>query len=566
MWEEDAFGKIRKYQDLKKEKISLKKTISAALLITAITSILYLPALNNEFVNWDDNSYVYENAHVRSLDLDLLKWSFGLRVLNWHPLTLISHAVDYALWGLNPKGHHLTSIIIHAANTFLLFLLTLKLLSYRGKNEQGQDQQHDEAVMNITAASVTALLFGIHPIHVESVAWVSERKDVLSAFFVLLSIFFYERYISRKTVLTFRNYSLSLAFFLLAVMSKPMAVTVPLVLIILDVYPFRRIDLGKPGLSKRVFLEKIPYLIISLLSALLTLIAQHSGNAIQSFRDYPLFARVLVSMKGLIFYLWKMVFPLNLSPYYPLPRELPSFTFHYLFYGAMVIVITVLCVLAWGRGRRIFMAVWIYYIVTLLPVLGLIQVGDQAAADRYTYLPSIGPFILAGLGVSLVPAGKVRSVCKRAYSAVLIVCVVFLSLLGAKTLDQIKVWKNSITLWDHVSHHYPDLWLAYFNRAHAYTTLGNFRASLNDLDLAIKHNPRYANSFYIRGIDYMGLGQYSKAIKNLDRAIEYDPNFSRAYYMRGSANLKLGNTEEAKRDFEKASRTGNMRAGEMLKE
>ncbi len=280
-----------------------KKELCSVYIISFLCSfaalMAFLPALQNGFVNFDDNVYVYENAALRSLDWAFIKNSFfGFYYLNWHPLTMISYAVDYRLWGLDPFGYHLTNIIFHAANTFLVGVLACRLLDAEGSPRK--------PLFSFTVVAVSALLFGLHPLHVESVAWISERKDVLSGFFFLLALISYVRYASSSEK-RWIHYCATLFFFLLALMSKPMAVTLPVVLLILDYYPLKR----RPGL-KTTILEKVPFCLLAVFSAMMTLAAQTTASAFTS----SLWERSLVSVRAYVFYLEKLA----------LPRTFPLFT------------------------------------------------------------------------------------------------------------------------------------------------------------------------------------------------------------------------------------------------
>ena len=543
------------FPKIKEKPFSNTKVWATVFWIAAFTLIVYLPALQNDFVNWDDDKYVYENEHIRSLDFKFLKWSFGFHILNWHPLTLLSHSIDYALWGLNPIGHHLMNIIFHSINTFLLFILIVYLLTnVRLAKSSFSETNYKTATGNIIAASVTALLFGIHPIHVESVAWVSERKDVLSTFFVLLSLIFYSKYalyqeIKRKSW----YYILSLSLFVLALMSKPMAVTVPLMLVILDIFPFQRFSSKNSlGANIKLVMEKLPFILFSLISTALTIIAQHSGHAIASLKTYPLFFRIATAISGLTFYLEKILLPIGLSPFYPLPTNDSFFSLKYILAAVLVVSITIFCVWAWKGGSKIYAAVWAYYVITLLPVIGIIQLGEQAAADRYSYMPGIGPFFLIGLGISYAwgknySSKRLSFFCKKIILFMLILIFLTLSIL---TVKQTKIWTDSITLWSYELKRYPDFWLAYYNRAHAYTTLGEYKHASKDIDKAISYNPKFPQSYYLRAVNYIGVGDYRRALTDLDKAIKLDPQFAEAYYIRSKVYIKLGNYQKALKDLD----------------
>lgn len=306
---------------------SNKYKIQAAIFLAAlITFVAYLPALQNGFVNWDDDEYVYENSNIQSIDYIFFTWIFTLRANpTWHPLTLLSFGLDYFIWGLNPAGYHLTNIIFHTLNTILVFILTGRLLKYKFGEKTDYKQ-------TIIIGGITALLFGLHPLHVESVAWISERKDVLYAFFFLMSLLMYLTYTNPYSLFSRRLYYIfGIILFIMALMSKPMAVSLPFVLLILDFYPLNRLKTGE-GMSgfKKVLIEKLPFFILSVLSSLIAIQSQQLGGALKSFENYPLLLRIYVAVRGYIFYLAKTIIPVNLYPLYPHPVSINFFSFEYL--------------------------------------------------------------------------------------------------------------------------------------------------------------------------------------------------------------------------------------------
>ncbi len=534
------------------------------LLIALATLLVYLPALNNNFVNWDDGEYVYDNPHIQSLDPELLKWTFtSFYAANWHPLTWLSHALDYALWGLNPRGHHLTAIIFHSLNTFLVFILLTRLLVLSRVlvpfGEETEKRKRTPILRDpplgkaILAGAITALLFGLHPLHVESVAWVAERKDVLYTFFTLLSLLSYLRYVPHLSSPPRRSafYGLSLFLFALALMSKPMAVTLPVVLVILDIYPLERLNLKAAGpAQRRVWIEKLPFLGLSLVSSIITIVAQRAGGAVAPLKYWPLGARILESIRGLSFYLVKMVWPTDLAPLYPHPPQVSLLNPAYLGALILAICITIFCIRTWPR-QKIWSAVWAYYVITLLPVLGIIQVGNQAAADRYTYLPSLGPFLLVGLGTVWIWLKIKRLRMGRLF--VVLLLILLIALLTNLTLKQIKVWKNSITLWNHELKIFPNrVPLAYYNRGNAYGKLGNYQRAIKDYDRDIKLDLQDEQAYVNRGVTYEKLGNYQLAIEDFNKAIELDLQDEQAYVNRGATYKKLGNYQLAIEDFDKA--------------
>ena len=350
--------------------------------ICLITCILYVPALNNQLV-YDDRAYISENLLIRSLDIESLYTMFkSFSVGNWHPLTTISYAIDYAFWGLDPRGYHLTNIILHGINTLLVFILVVQLTvkATGSKSTPGMALSVSEQAMIV--AGVTAVLFGVHPLRVESVAWVSERKELLCTFFFLLSILAYLSY-SGSLVKRLRVswFSASLFLFICALMSKPMAVTLPIILLLLDIYPLKRLHVF-PVKNASVLLEKIPFLALSIASGVVTIVAQHSGGAIGTLVGYPLDTRLLNALRSIVFYLGKTIVPVRLVPFYPYSQDATLLNVQYLTSVLLVFFVSCWCVWMVKRGRYLFFTIWAYYVITLLPTLGIIQVGMQAAADR----------------------------------------------------------------------------------------------------------------------------------------------------------------------------------------
>lgn len=521
-----------------------KIVILAALSVAVITFPVYLPSLRNEFVNWDDNRYIYDNVFIRGLDTGFFKWAFlDFYMANWHPLTWISHALDFALWGLDPLGHHLTSVILHSVNTFLVVLLVVRLLE---AVHDSRFTTHDSRFrFTLIAAATTGLLFGLHPLHVESVAWVSERKDLLCALFFLLSIMSYTSYTTDKTS---RTYFLTLGFFILALLSKPMAVTLPAVLIILDWCPLGRI--ASLRALKTVLVEKVPFFMLSILSSVLTILAQRQGDAVTSLKKLYLSKRLAVSADAMLSYVVKMLFPANLTPYYPYPQDVSPASLKYLIPVLLVIGIAIVCIVV-SRRQRLWLAAFGYYVITLLPVIGIVQVGDQSMADRYTYLPSLGPFLLAGLiaawGYERI---RIRGALLKAAGAVVFAALISLSYL---TVQQIGVWRDSLTLWNYVIEKKPGrISLAYNNRGLIYDKMGRFDLAVNDYSMALRIDPLNKSAYNNRGVIFSKSGLFSKAIEDYTMALRLSPKFAEAYNNRGIAFKEMGLIDKAIEEYGRA--------------
>ncbi|MGO9614109.1 MAG: tetratricopeptide repeat protein [Dissulfurispiraceae bacterium] len=534
------------------------RTWMVAFLVALITGLLYLPTLKNGFVNWDDERYVFENDHIRSLDFTFLKWSFtSFYASNWHPLTWMSHAFDYALWGLNPTGHHLSSVVLHCINTFLVCVVIINLMRADKSAEPSLPAAGGKLLTrSLIVGGLTGLLFGIHPIHVESVAWVAERKDVLSACFELLSVICYIGYVGRqRDGKPLIYYFASLCCFVLALMSKPMAITLPIILVIMDVYPFRRLDCdrGSKG-RKKVILEKIPFFIFSLLGAILTLMAQQAGGAMRSLEVLPLLVRIGIAVRGVCFYLLKIIFPTELYPLYLITRKMFSFSIEYAISILLVIAITACSFWAWRKGKKIFLAVWVFYMVTLLPVLGIVQVGLQAAADRYAYLPSIGVFLLIGVGIAQAwennTLNKYTHFLNRKF--VVAIALLMIALLSALTIKQIRVWHDPVTLWTYEVKGYPNAAFSYINRADAYARRGDYGEALKDFDNAIKVDSQYPLIYVARADVYVKLGDRPRAFDDLNRVIAMKPNVLLAYLNRAYLYVSSGDYQRALGDLDRA--------------
>ena len=526
-----------------------------ALGVGLLAVLVYLPARRDSFVNWDDPYYVYHNQAIRHLGLPLLRWALvDFHAGNWHPLTWLSHAGDYALWGLNPAGHHLTSVILHGINSLLAVLLVCRLLALAAAGQP--DANHAAGTsgrFGLVAAGVTGILFAVHPLHVESVVWVSERKDLLCALFFLLSILAYlaAAPVEGGAVSPARRYRrLSLLLLLLALASKPMAVSLPLVLLLLDYYPRRRLA-GWPAVLAALR-EKLPFFLLGIGGVLVTLAAQRESLAL-NYR-VPLGHRLLLACQSLIVYLGKLLLPVNLVPFYPYPQTITLLGWRYLLPVATVTAITWYC-LARARRRPVWLALWGYYLLTLAPVLGIVQAGFQAMADRYAYLPSLGPFLGVGLGCAWLDR-RLRALPRHRVNVRLLAglagVAVVLTLAWA-TVRQTGRWRNSLTLWNYVIDREPGrVPVAYFNRGEAYAEAGDLDAALADYDWAIRLLPGYAEAYRNRGLVLGRKGDYQGAIADYRRALDLRPDDAPVVMAQAVAYDRLGRFVEALAGYDRA--------------
>jgi len=430
--------------------------VAAAIAVAAFA--VYLPTLGNGFTNWDDPGYVLKNSNLAPLDGRFLTWSFTtFRQANWHPLTWLSLGIDHALFGLAPWGYHLSNALFHSVTAGLVVLLVESLFATALGGSDGR---------SLAAAAVAGLVFAIHPLHVESVAWVSERKDVLCGFFYVLALLLYCRFIEHKRRTLYVS---SLAAFALALLSKPMAVSLPAVLLILDVYPLHRLTRKT---CVRVLTEKIPFALLSAAFSVLTLIVQWRGGAIAPVGNLGVGVRIWGAERALAFYLAKTVWPTKLAPIYPLDPAASPWRAD--FVAALVVVVGLTTAAVMLRRRVPMMAaLWSAFVVMLLPTLGLVQVGSQAAADRYMYLPILAPAMaVAAVAVHVWQLQRWRLGAMTAGALATIA-------LASSTVRQTSIWHDSATLWTWATEKQPGAAIAHYN-------LGEYLRSQGDLDGAVR--------------------------------------------------------------------------------
>ena len=512
-----------------------KKLWLIAVIICLLSVSVYLPALENNFVNWDDPNYVYDNPHMKDPDIDFVSWAFSTsRTGYWHPLTWLSLSVDHAVWKLNPVGYHLTSVLLHGLNTLLVVLLAGSLFMKGLPSQKGP-------VMFGTA--VVGLMFGLHPFHVESVAWISERKDVLYAFFWLLSLLAYTGYASsavvkRKALL----FLLCFMSFALSIISKPMAVTLPFVLLIMDFYPLKRFD-QKGSFIKVALVEKLPFFLLSGAISFVTIIMQKKEGSMNVMEHLSLLKRLAGAIKAIGFYLAKTVWPADLVPFYPLDLNISLLTWENMLALVCVLSFTAISIKLWRR-IPLLIACWCYFLITLLPVLGIVQVGSQAMADRYMYLPILGPLMIIG-ALGSISWEKGKTVCYL-FVALFFSFSVFMSVI---TVKQIPVWKDSISLWEYVNIRKPEVLLAHINLGLAYNEQGRTEDAISEFQTALLINPDNAPVHNHLGLAYKTQGRTEAAVKEYVRAIQIDPAYARPHNNLGIIYFEQRRTDEAMKEF-----------------
>lgn len=513
------------------------------LALIAITIGVFLPVLRNEFINFDDGEYVTENVLVRAgLTWEGIKWAFATRhAANWHPMTWISHMLDVEVYGMKPWGHHLTNLILHLATTLTLFGILLSVTGYPWRS------------------ALVAAFFAIHPLHVESVAWTAERKDVLSAFFWMVTTWSYISYVQSPRVMTYLRV---MVLFALGLMSKPMLVTLPLVFLLLDYWPLRRISLARhstsaAALSKHgnLILEKAPLFVLSTISCVITYIAQHEGEAVRTLQKVAITDRISNALVSYVAYLGKMLWPRNLAIFYPYPIEgLPIW--QVVGSGLVLVSITLLAVYL-AHSRRYLVVGWFWYLFTLVPVIGIIQVGSQAMADRYTYIPLIGIFIAIVWGVpdllgniGLKGAREGRKIINLPILP--FASAVSLLALAICTRIQVGYWRDSVSLFEHTL-------AATKNNVVAHTSLGDALREKGKIKQAIAHYSRALeiypfdpNAMLNLGVALAEGGMVKEAILQFKKALKVNPNDADAYNNLGLALASQGNLSEAVEHYGKA--------------
>ena len=521
----------------------MKKII--CVLLGALILAVYWKVQYHEFINYDDGRYITENKHVNSsFSKENFIWAFThSHSANWHPVTWLSHILDVQLYGLNPKGHHLTSLTLHIANSLLLFLVFARMTGA------------------IWKSLFVASLFAFHPINIESVAWAAERKNVLSAFFWLLTMWAYIRYVQKRNL---ARYSMVFLFFALGLMSKPMLVTLPFVLLLLDYWPLKRFkiardqriisgDTGNQIENKKKLLnlvfEKIPLVVLVVGSCIVTLLAQKSWGAVVSFEIVPLTTRVSNALISYFEYLEKMVWPTNFSVFYPYPTD-ELFIWKNLMSG-LILTGTTIMALRLIRKAPYLAVGWFWYLGTLIPVIGLVQVGQQAMADRYAYIPLVGIFIIIAWGLpELLKNFPFR---KKLLS---VLTGIFFSVLMTLTWIQLQYWENSVKLFEHAievtDKKYPSFVAVYNNLGVVLNEQMKFKEATVHLKNAVKLQPNYAEAHNNLGNSLSGLNRFREADIHYKEAIRLKPNYPEAYNNLANSLSKKFNLEEAISYYEKA--------------
>ena len=493
-----------------------------ALLLFLGTVALYYPTLHNGFVNYDDPAYVTSNPHVqRGLTRQSVTWAVtSTAEANWHPLTWLSHMIDVQWFALRPAAHHAQSVLWHAVNVVLLFLVLAKATGFLGRS------------------AVVAALFAVHPLNVESVAWVAERKTVLCTFFLLLALSAYGWYVKQPRA---SRYLVVALLFALGLMAKPMVITLPLVLLLLDFWPLQRFP--RTPLS-RLVLEKIPLLALSAVSAAITLYAQRAGGAVGSTALLPLSMRMKNAIYSYFIYVDKALWPSRLAVLYPHPEGSLAL---WKVLGAAAVLITITAVVWHFRERRYLLTSWLWFLITLAPVIGIVQVGRQAWADRYAYFPLWGLFVI-GVWLLSEAATRIQLSCAARAALASAVLIAF----SAMTRSQIKYWHDSYRLFTHAIQVTGANPIAEGNLGSALMDMQRPELALPHLERAIQFMPTFAAAHYNLGTLLQRQNQVDRALQEYQLALMYASDEREAAQTHNNLGVllnQLGRRDDALREF-----------------
>jgi tetratricopeptide (TPR) repeat protein len=483
-------------------------------LLTIGTLAVFSSVRHHDFINYDDNLYVTENEHVLAgLTWQGVIWAFtATHAWNWHPLTWLSHMLDCELFGVGAGGHHLTNLLLHAANSVLLFLVLFMM------------------TRALWRSAVVAALFALHPLHVESVAWVSERKDVLSTLFWISAMGAYTWYARAPG---WRRYLVVCCLVALGLMAKPMLVTLPLVFLLLDYWPLGRLHFDQRSSVSSLVWEKIPLFVLSALSAVVTFLVQQQEGAIQSLELVPLKVRVANALVAYAGYLRKMIWPKDLAVFYPHPGSVPFWK-----PAVACFFLLAVCVLVKHKGRLhpYLVTGWLWYLGTLVPVIGIVQVGAHSMADRYAYVPLIGLFIMLVWGTHDLTR-------EWLYRKIILVPLVtaYILALAAGTWQHLGHWKNSISLFEHAVRVTSNNYIAHLNLGTAWYSKGEVDVAISHFSKALRINANHANIHDSLGVALLAKGRFKEAIPHFSRALEIDPDAEGA---KGNLKIALRHMDE----------------------
>lgn len=511
-----------------------------ALFVAGVTFLCFLPALEADFVSWDDDTNFTLNESYRGLGPAQLKWMFTTTQMGHYiPVTWMTLGLDYAIWGMDARGYHLTNLLLHVAGAvcFYFFLVALLRRAFADAGPSWETALH-------AAAAAGALLFAIHPLRVESVAWVTERRDVLSGLFLLLTLTAYLRMVETRRR---RWLIVALACYALSLLSKSIGMTLPAVLLILDVYPLRR---WRADPRRAILVEKIPFALLALAAAVAAIILQRRAGTTIPLSDLGLMDRLALAAYGLWFYVWKTVVPMNLSPLYLFETGMASARSLFVLLGSGAI----LAAIGLYMLRHRWPAGWVSascYAVLLLPVVGLTHAGPQVAADRYSYLSCL-PW--AALVAGAIYAFCLRRREVRPLVSAVVTAAVLMLVLGVLTTRQTRVWRDSLTLWNHAVRVEPENYRAFLGRGDARREAGRLDEAKDDYTKVLTLYPRFAQGYLHRATVRLELGDAAGAAEDYSRAIEFGERKAGLFLNRGLARYEAGDLRGAVEDYTEAIR------------
>jgi tetratricopeptide (TPR) repeat protein len=513
-------------------RLTKQRSFWICLALALTTATVFYQVCTYDFVNLDDPNYIYENLNIQSgITPKAIKWAFTTGyVSNWHPLTWLSYMLDWQLFGSKAGGYHLINLIFHIANTLLLFTV-LKQMTQK-----------------LWQSAFVAALFALHPLHIESVAWVAERKDVLSTFFWMLTMWAYFRFVNHPKI---ASYLLVVIFFALGLMSKPMLVTLPFVLLLLDYWPLDRFGPKSGKVSSKysllyLLIEKAPLFAMTLASCIVTFVIQKKGGAME-WEKYDLPIRLANASISYLQYINKMIWPAHLAVFYPHPNQNVSIL--YAVISTIFLLAVTILIFRFAKERRYLVVGWLWYLGTLVPVIGLIQVGAQAMADRYTYIPLTGLFIIIAWGLSDLLA-KWRNK-KIALTMAALLIIIDMSIC---THFQLGYWQNSLTLFQHALDVTKDNYVAHFSIAGPLREQGKLNETIYHCSEAIRIKPHYTKAIVSLGTALDEIGRIDEAIEEYKKCLQITPNDPLALNNLGIALGRQGKFDEAVKCFTEALR------------
>ncbi len=517
----------------------MRSIVLTCIALIAIVFAVYIQVGNHDFLDYDDNVYVTANPHVTSgITTNNVIWAFSsVDAANWHPVTWLSHMADVQIFGMNPHGHHLTNVVIHAVSAVLLLLLLFRITG------------------SLWQSSFVAALFALHPLHVESVAWVAERKDVLSAFFWFFTLLLYSEYTKGRKP---SFYMYTLFSFALGLMAKPMLVTLPVVMLLMDYWPLDRYLNAERGQGTGSQLlrvtsplaglvkEKIPFFLLSLLSGAVTIYAQHSGGAIASLDRIPPLSRIENALVAYVRYIGKALWPFDLGVLYPMP---PSFPLWQVLGSLLVLLLISVATIRAGRRYPYLAAGWFWYLVTLVPVIGLIQVGAQSIADRYTYIPLTGLFIMVAWGTAdMTKSWRYRKIVLALSAGMVIIASTVI------TWQQLAYWRDSVSLFRHALQVTADNSIMHNNLGFALFHKGHVDEAISEYKEALRIKPKSSSAHNNLGFALASQGKLDAAIWEYQLSLILKPDHAETHNNLGVALFRKGRVDEALREYQAALR------------